>query len=97
MNEDRLIRLSDALASAADARHMATSSVWAGAWEEFERELLRRLLQCEPEDDVVRYRLQVAFDAARHVRRAIENKGASVESLQKELDLIEGRKPRAVA
>lgn len=82
---------------AADARHMATSPVWEEAWQSFERELLARLLKCGPEDDLVRYRLQVAFDAARHVRRAIENKGASVESLQKELDLIEGRKPFAVA
>lgn len=96
MNE-RLARLSEALAAAADARHMSTTDVWGRAWDDFERELVDRLLKCGPEDDGVRYRLQVAVETARHVRRTIEHEGRRVDALQKDIDLIEGRKPYAVA
>ena len=96
-NAERIAALSDKLAMAADARHMATSPVWDEAWKSFERELLERLLKCEPGDDVPRYRLQVALEAARHVRRAIEHAGQTVSALENELDLLEGRKPYRVA
>lgn len=95
--EDRLSHLSERLERAADARHMATTPVWAEAWTGFERELLERLLGCGPTDDEVRYRLQVGIEAARHVRRAIEHEGQTVESLQKEIDTLEGRITRPIA
>lgn len=95
--QDRIAQLSERLARAGDARTMATTDVWAEAWTGFERELLERLLKCGLTDDGERYRLQVAMEAARYVRRAIENEGKTVESLEKQLDHLEGRKvaPRA--
>ena len=96
-NEERIVRLSDALAMAADARHMATSPVWDEAWEAVQRTFLQRLKACGPTEDVERYRLQVALEVADLVRVFIENKGNSVESLQKDLALLEGRKQYAVA
>lgn len=89
--------LHEALNRAADARAMATTDVWARAWDSFERELLERLLKCEPGDDLQRYRLQVAMDATRHVRRTIEHQGKMVESLSKQLDLLEGRRLPPIA
>ena len=97
MSEDRIVELSDRLARAADARHMATTPVWADAWTSFERELFERLLKLGPTDDEARYRLQIGIEAARQVRRAIEHEGKTEVSLRKELDLLTGAKPRAVA
>lgn len=94
---DRIAALSEKLARAGDARTMATTDVWAAAWREFEQELLERLLKCGPTDDAERYRLQIGIEAARRVKRAIEHEGQTVESLQKELDTLEGRAMRPIA
>src|SRR5262249_41980582 len=93
----RFAQLSDALASAADARHMATSQVWPKIWEMLERELLERLLKCGPTDDAERYRLQTAIEVSRHLRRAIEHTGGTAAKLEEELDYLEGRKMRPIA
>lgn len=97
MAADQIIQLSDKLNRAADARAMATTPLWAETWDRFERELLERLLKCGPDDDMVRYRLQVAIEATRHVRIAIEHAGKTAKSLEKELDLVEGRKLAPIA
>ncbi len=94
---DRIAQLSEKLNRASDARTMATTPVWAEAWQGFERELLERLLKCGPDDDVVRYRLQIGIEAARHVRMAIEHASKTGSGLEKELDLLEGRKPVPIA
>lgn len=94
---DRIAQLSEKLARAADARHMASQPIWAEAWESFERELLERLLKCGPTDDEARYRLQVAIEAARCVKRSIEHEGRTVSSLEKEMEHLEGRKPAPIA
>ena len=94
---DRLVALSEALARAADARNMATSPVWAEAWDKLESELLERLLGCGPTDDGPRYRLQMAIEVGRTMRRIIEHRGATVQSLQKEMDLLDGRKVAPIA
>ncbi len=97
MVADRITHLSESLNRAADARAMATTPLWAETWDRFERELLERLLKCGPDDDMVRYRLQVGIEAARHVRAAIEHAGKTAKSLEKELDVLEGRKPASIA
>lgn len=92
---DRLIELSDALRKAATARATAQGSAWAEAWERLESELLERAL--EADEDAGRFRLLEAIKACRRVRRIVEHEGATVESLQRELDLLEGKRPRAIA
>lgn len=94
---DRIVTLSQALNRAGDARNMATTDVWANAWKDFEQELLERLLKCGPTDDAQRYRLQIGIEAGRRVKRVIEHEGQTVESLQRELDTLEGRLMRPVA
>lgn len=93
----RIGELHELLTRAHDARAMAATDVWPKAWESFERELLERLLKCGPEDDGARYRLQVGIEAGRHVKRIIENQGATVDSLETELDHLEGRKVARIA
>lgn len=94
---ERIAHLSERLERAADARHMATTPLWAETWDALEHELIERLLACGPTDDAVRYRLQQGVEVARSVRRAIEHTSKSVEGLQKELDHLEGRAMRPVA
>lgn len=96
-NTARIAALSEALARANDARVMASTDVWARAWEGFERVLIDRFLECEEADDTKRFRLQIAIEAARHARRAVEHDARTQEGLEKELALLEGRKPRAIA
>ncbi len=96
-NPDRIAVLSEKLARIADARKMATTTVWDDAWTGFERELLERLLKCGPDDDINRFRLQIGIEAARHTRRAIENAGAGEKALETELDILEGRKAAPIA
>ena len=94
---DRIVALSTALHRAADARTMASTDAWASAWDKYERELVERLIACEPDEDLIRFRLAEAIKAARQARRTIEHEGAKVGQLEKELELLEGRKPRAIA
>lgn len=96
---DRIAKLSEALAHVADARTMATTDVWGQAWDMFERELIERMLKCGdgPEEDATRYRLQIAVNAARSVRRVIEHASRSEDGLRKELDVLEGRRLPRVA
>lgn len=94
---EKLQKLHQALAIAGDARAMATSNVWAEAWERLERELLARLLKCAPTDDLPRYRLSIAIETARNLRTTIESAGASVTALERELDILEGRVERPIA
>ena len=93
----RIAALSEKLARIADARKMATTEVWADAWEEFERELLERLLKCGPTEEIERWKLQIGIEAARQVRRTIENGGQGAADAQKELDILEGRKVAPIA
>lgn len=94
---DRIGQLQELLQGAMEARALLTTSVWEKAWNTLEREYVERLLKCGPADDEVRYRLQIAIEASRRVRSAIETGGRSVEQLEKELALLEGRKPAAIA
>lgn len=94
---DRIGALSERLEKAADARNMATTNVWADMWSALESELLERALRCAPGEDIERHRLLQAIDVGRTLRKAIEHEGKTVESLQKELDHLEGRVMRPVA
>lgn len=96
-NTDRIAALSEKLQRASEARDMATTPIWTEAWEEIERELLERLLRCGPDDDIPRYRLQIGIEAARQVRRVIEHQGQTKQSLEKELEVLTGRKPAPIA
>lgn len=98
MSKDaRIAVLAEKLARVVDAKRMATTPVWAEAWEGFELELLERLLKCGPDDDSSRYRLQISIECARHVRRLIESAGAGEEAMRRELDILEGRKVAPIA
>lgn len=94
---DRIQALSNRLAQAADARAMCTAPWWDGLWNDLERELVDRLLKTGPTEEMVRWKLQVAVETARRIRRAIENGGQSAQVLERELDYVEGRKPYPVA
>lgn len=94
---DRIDTLQKALWKAADARTMAQSGVWTDAWNKIERELLERLLECGPDEDEPRYRLQIAIKASRDVRKLIENEGHTVEGLEKQLATLRGETPLRIA
>lgn len=94
---NRIAALSEKLARANDARTMASTDVWDRAWDGYERELITRLLECEEGDDVTRFRLQIAIDAARQARRVIEHDSRTIAGLENELAILEGRKPRGIA
>lgn len=86
------------------AEHIKRAHTLAGAketlnsvWNSLEQELLERLLSCEPTEDVVRYRLAEAIKVARQMRRIVESGAAQLPQLEKELELLEGRKPRSIA
>lgn len=92
---DRIVALSEALSRASHARDMNRTPLWREVWERLESELLERAIGAE-DDDGRRHCLD-AIRTARRVRRMVEHEGAQVESLQRELDLLEGKKPRAIA
>lgn len=89
---NRIAVLGDKLKRIADAKQLTQTDLWDAAWKDFEQELLERLLKCGPEDEVARWKLQMAIEAARTVKRTIENAGAGEASIVKELDILEGRK-----
>lgn len=97
MSSDRIAKLAAKLKRVADAKSIMQTDVWSAAWEGFEQELLERLLKCGPDEEVNRWKLQIGIEAARHVKRAIENEGSGEASLQKELDILEGRKAAPIA
>ena len=94
---NRIAVLSDKLKRIADAKQLTQTDLWDAAWTDFEQELLERLLKCGPEDEVARWKLQMAIEAARTVKRTIENAGAGESSIVKELDILEGRKASPIA
>jgi hypothetical protein len=94
---DRIPALTEALNKAYDARSMAGSSVWADAWNKIERELLEQLLGCGPTDEAARWKLQIALQASRDVRRLIETQGHTVDGLEKQLAALRGELPLRIA
>lgn len=94
---NRIAVLSEKLRRIADAKQLTQTDVWPEAWRELEQELLERLLKCGPDDEVARWKLQVAIEAARQVRRTIENGGAGEKEALRELDILEGRKAAPIA
>lgn len=94
---NRIAALASKLQRITDAKSLTGLEVWADAWTNFEQELLERLLKCGPDEEVARWKLQVAIEATRHVRRAIENGGTGEAALSKELDILEGRKTAPIA
>lgn len=94
---DRIGKLQEQLSAALDAKGVCETQAWREAWAALEKELMDRFMACAPEDDLPRFRVQEAMKAIRHIRRAIESKAGSSETLERELDLAEGRKMRAIA
>lgn len=94
---NRIAALAEKLKRIADARHMLQTDLWESAWKEFEQELLERLLKCGPEDEIARWKLQMAIEAVRHAKKTIENAGAGESDILKELDILEGRKRAPIA
>ena len=95
--DQRIATLSEKLERVADARKLATTPVWADAWNGVERELLERLLKCGPDDEMKRWKLQIGIEAARQARRTIENEGSGEAGLRRELDILEGRMAAPIA
>lgn len=95
--DERIGQLQEALWRAHDARAMAQTGVWADAWQKFERELLEQMLECGPTDDAARYRLQIAIEASRTVRRIIEQEARTTGSLENELAVLKGEKMQRIA
>lgn len=96
-NSDRVAALSEHLKRAYEALDMTNNPVWAVTWDALEAELLSRLLACGPVDDEERYRCQISIETARKMRRMIEHDGHTVDGLEKELAMMEGRKLRPIA
>ena len=94
---ERLILLRDMLEKAAEARTMVSTSLWRDMWDRMEGEYLERLLKCAPGEDVERYRLSVAIEVTRRARATIEHVSKTEAALERELDLLEGRKLAPVA
>lgn len=94
---DRIAALSGKLERIADAVNMAATPVWADAWNEYERDLLERALNLEPDAHQARFGLLEAIKAVRRVRFIIENARAGAEATEAELAQLEGRKLRPVA
>lgn len=94
---DRISALSEKLRRINDAKNMTQTDVWADAWDSFEQELLERLLKCGPDDDWSRYRLQIAIECARHIRKTIEGEAKGERGVTAELDILEGRKVAPIA
>ena len=94
---NRIAALAEKLKRISDAKQMLQTDLWESAWEEFEQELLERLLKCGPEDEIARWKLQMAIEVVRHIKRTIENAGAGESSVLKELDILEGRKVAPIA
>jgi hypothetical protein len=94
---ERLQKLHEGLSIANDARRMATSALWSDTWRRLESELIERLLRCGPEDNEPRYRLQIAIETARRLRTTIEAAGSTIGALERDLDILEGRKERPIA
>lgn len=94
---ERVASLSEKLKRLDDARKLVSADLWDEAWTSFERELLERLLKCAPEDHEARYRLQTGIEAGRRVRRVIENASKGEVTVERELDVLEGRKMAPIA
>lgn len=94
---DRIAALASKLQRITDAKSLTSTDVWSAAWINFEQELLERLLKCGPDDELARWKLQTAIEAARHARRAIEHAATGEAGLTKELDILEGRKAAPIA
>lgn len=94
---ERIKALSAKLARIADARNIMQTDLWADAWRDCEQELLERLLACGPDQEMARYKLQIAITAARQVRRVIEVGATGAKALETELDILEGRKVAPIA
>lgn len=95
--QERMIALRDALAMAAEARGMVSTPIWSKMWDRMEGEFLERLLKCGPTEDAERYRLSIAIEVTRKARATIEHASKTESALERELDLIEGRKLAPVA
>ena len=94
---DRIAALSEALGRAFEAKALSGTYAWTNAWEKFERELLQRLLECGPTDDEARYRLQIAIEASRQVRRVIEHEGRTTGDLETQIAVLTGEKTLRIA
>ena len=94
---ERIGVLSAKLKNAYESLDLANSDLWRETWAGLEAAYLDRLMGCGPTDDEERYRCQIAIEVVRNVRRTIEHEGHTIEGLEKELAILEGRKLRPIA
>lgn len=94
---DRIAQISALLRESEDARHMVQGATWAKIWNEFEQELLKRLLDCDATEDEKRWRCQTMIESARRIRRIFETKAITPAGLETELAFLEGAKMRPIA
>lgn len=94
---DRIAQISELFREHEQARDVTQNPVWAKLWDQFERELLERLLDCDATENEKRWRCQTSIEACRTVRRLFEAKSVMPAGLEKELAFLEGAKMRPVA
>lgn len=96
---DRVGVLREKLQKLHDARTLREDSAWAGAWDALESALLSTLMETGAGADADRERehLTISLRIAKRMRALMECRGESVSEVEKELDMLEGRKLRPVA
>lgn len=89
--------LYEAIERAREARLTVDNPAFAKVFEALEDEMLGRALSLDVTDDDRRYRLMTAITVLRSLKRIFSNDAASLQALEKQLDILEGRKVAAVA
>ena len=99
MSLQRIGQLHEKLTALANKRNLAADPLWAEAWDMLNAELLSRLLETEHGDDgdMRRAHLVVSMRSAGRLRAIMEGRGEDAASLERELDILEGRRLRPIA
>lgn len=92
-------QLYEAIERAREARLTVDNPAFARVFEALESEMLGRALGLDVGDDADnrRFRLMTAINVLRSLKRIFSNDAASLQALEKHLDILEGRKVAAVA
>lgn len=88
-----------AIEAAREARLSVDNPAFAKVFEALEAEMLGRALKLDvgDDDDSRRFRLLTAINVLRSLKVAFSNTSASLEALETQLDIIEGRKVARIA
>lgn len=92
-------QLYEAIERAREARLTVDNPAFGKVFDALENEMLGRALGLDvgEDDDTRRHRLLMAINILRSLKRVFSNDAASLSALERQLDIIEGRKVAAVA